>query len=227
MNKKYSEKILCDGFYEEARRELEALPSDEELRRDFPVTEEKRNSFIKLVYAKKKPAYITYLQRAAVFFLVFSAVTFGALLTNPEIRADMLEKGIKLFDEYIQFDFSEDKSDYTIDFDNIEIGYIPEGYELIYNDSSNTDIRNIYYNEKSDTSVTIDMLLNCDDIHLRITDSFEKYNSITINGFSGYTAYDSNNSCNLIIWGNSNFQICIIGEIQFEELKNIAFNIKY
>ena len=227
MRNKELDKILCDAYYEEIRQELSALPSDEELRREFPVTKEKRDKFIKRVYGKKKPVYISYLQRVAVFVLVFSAVSFGAMMLNPEIRAGMLEKGIKLFDKYIQFDFSEDKSDYTVDFDNIEIGYIPEGYKLSFSDISTENIRNIYYNDKLDCSISVNILTDLSDIDLRISDGFTDYDTITIDGFDGYSSYDLKNNSSFIIWGNSHFQICVTGEIELEEIKKIALDIKY
>ena len=227
MRNKELDKILCDAYYEETKQELAYLPSDDELRREFPITKEKRDKFIKRVYGKRKPVYISYLQRVAVFVLVFSAVTFGAMMLNPEIRADILEKGIKLFDKYIQFDFGEDKSDHTVDFDNIEIKYIPEGYELLFSDISTKSVRNIYYNDKLDCSISVNILTDLSDIDLRISDGFTDYDSITIDGFEGYSSYDRKNNCSLVIWGNSHFQICVIGEIELEEIKKIAFNIKY
>lgn len=227
MSKKALESILRDAYYEETKQELAYLPSDDELRREFPITKEKRDKFIKRVYGKRKPVYISYLQRVAVFVLVFSAVTFGAMMLNPEIRADMLEKGIKLFDKYIQFDFSEDKSDYTVDFDNIEIGYIPEGYELIYESVLENSLGYVYYNQKNDGNIAIDVITDTTDIDTNISDAFTSFEPININGFDGYTSYDSKNFCSLIVWGNSKFQICISGTIELDEVLNIAYNIKY
>ncbi len=96
----------------------------------FSVTKEKRDKFIKRIYKKKKPVYMIYLQRVAVFVLVFSAVTFGVMMANPEIRADMLKKGIKLLDRYFIFDIDISQSNDIIDFNNIKIGYIPCNYNL-------------------------------------------------------------------------------------------------
>ena len=225
MSKKTLESIFHDAYYEETKQELACLPSDDELRREFPVTKEKRDKFIKRVYGKKKPVYIYYLQRVAVFVLVFSAVSFGAMMLNPEIRAGMLEKGIKLFDEYIQFDFSEDKSDYKVDFDNIEIGYIPEGYILtehtIYNDA-----QCYRYTTTEDYLLSIDIISTDSNINKYISDQFVDFTPITIDGLEGYTSYDQENNYGIVVYGNSNFQIYIIGDMSIDELVKIAKRIK-
>ena len=225
MSNKSIDGILRDAYYEEIKQELAALPSDEELRREFPITKEKRDKFIKRVYKKKKPVYIVYLQRVAVFLLVFSAVSFGAMMLNPEIRADMLEKGIKLFDKYIQFDFGEDKSDYTVDFDNIEIGYIPEGYELYHSSIFDNSHYYIYTND-NDCNITICINSDISDDNTMLSDSFIDVDPIIINGFNGYYSYNNYDKTSLVIFGNEHFQIYVVGEFPLEEALKVAKNIE-
>lgn len=226
MNKNKLEKILCDAYYEEMKQELSSLPSDEELRRKFPVTKEKRDEFIKRIHKKKKPAYIVYLQRAAAFLLIFSAVVFGVIMTNSEIRADILQKGIKLFDQYMQFDFSDDKSDYTVDFDNIKIGYIPEKFELIFS-ACFDDFCNYTYTADDDHSITITVSDKENIDSQQISDSFIDLDPITIDGFSGYSSYDAKDNCSLVVWGNKNFQVCVYGTIELDEALKTANGIEY
>lgn len=226
MKNKDLANILSYAFYEDMKRELSALPSDEELRCEFPITEKKRDKFIKRLYGKKKPMYISYLQRVAVFLLVFSAISFGVMMANPEIRADILEKGIKLFNEYIQFDFSEDKSDYTVDFDNIEIGYIPKGYGLYFS-SCYEGAHDYVYTNAAGYVLSIDISNHEYMDTTQISDTFFNLQPITIDGFNGYTSYDPKDNCSLVVWGNDNFQIYICGTLELDEALNIAYSIKY
>ncbi len=226
MSKKTLDSILRDAYYEEIKQELASLPSDEELRREFPVTEEKRNVFIKRVYRKKKPVYMIYLQRVAVFLLVFSAIAFGTMMLNPEIRADMLEKGIKLFDRYFIFDIDTSRSNDTVDFNNIKIDYIPINYNLEFEACTEGHYQSVYLSEK-DLFITIDIVNDENKNGVLISDSFTDFESIVINGCNGYTSYDLNECTGVIIWGNENFSITVMGTLPIDELMKVATNIKY
>lgn len=226
MRNKELDKILCDAYYEEIKQKLSALPSDDELRREFPVTKEKRDKFIKRVYGKKKPVYISYLQRVAIFVLVFSAVSFGAMMLNPEIRADMLEKGIKLFDKYFVFDIDTSQSKDNIDFNNIKIGYVPQEYDL----ALETRVDGYYtamYSGKNDLYISINIANSDNKDDIMTSDSFINFDPIVINGCDGYTSYDSKEQLGLILWGNENFSMTVIGTMSIDELMKIATSIKY
>lgn len=226
MNKnKTAETILTQAYCEDMKRELAAFPSDEELRREFPITKEKRDEFIKRVYKKKKPIYITYLQRAAAFILVLSAVSFGVLIANPEIRADILEEGLKLFDEYFIFDIDISRSDDTVDFNNIRFDYIPINYNLEFEECTEGHYQSIYLNGNCYISIDIVNDENKEDV--LISDSFTDFSAININGYNGYTSYVLNENIGLVVFGNTNYSIIIMGTISIEELMEIATNIKY
>ena len=138
MKNKGADRILVEAYYEEIKQEHAKLPSDEELRREFPITKEKRDEFIKRIYKKKKPLYITYLQRVAAFILVFAIVTFSLMMTDTVIKGSVFEmisnddktKAPLTYDSYIEYVISQNENEIKEVFNALKEQYV-------YDDSSN------------------------------------------------------------------------------------------
>ncbi len=141
MNKKNRnfEDILLTGAFEEyLRREDEKLPSDGELREEFPPREEEcRKYAVTARRGERRFSAVKTLKWVAIIVMAATTITFVALMADKNVRAATL-RSIKQFftrkdsdNVYVTFDQDEDGGFFKdVDLSDLSVGYVPEGLTL-------------------------------------------------------------------------------------------------
>ena len=136
MNKKnnnFEDILLTRAFEEYLRREDEKLPSDEELREEFPPREEEcRKYAVTARRGERRFSAIKTLKWVAVIILAAISVSFAGLMMNENVRAAVFgvfvgrnEDGSRVNVKFKSEGFFDGK-----DLSDLTVGYIPEGLTL-------------------------------------------------------------------------------------------------
>lgn len=235
--------ILTTAFTEYWNRELEKMPSDEELKKMYPVPKKGLRLAKKLEKRRKygKSPALVYLQRASVIVLVVIAAVFALLTTSPTIRAAIGNSFTAWFNDHVVIDFTEDpvapvsekSTDTTADseteadpatVESLKIGYIPDGFELVSEEEREGTRRYIYMAEDGRyISITIS---SADMSKVSIDNELNDYDEIVINNKKAYILYNEIESIGTLVFGNNNCVVTINGLMTEEILIDIATNIK-
>lgn len=168
----------------------------------------------------KRPAYLRRIAAAVLAVLALGGIT----LTNPSARA-YLEKLIKTwFPDHVQYELTEEAESRTPD--SFEIGYIPDGYQLVKK-SYMDDIYCYYsYKNENDTMLAIDIssqesIMHLDNEHYKYTQTIKDEKSIDV-----YEAIESDYP-NIVVsyFEDDNIIICISGYFSITELQEILDEI--
>lgn len=205
-----------------------------------------------LKHGNERPAFI-YIKRTAVILLCTVTLSFGLLMTDDGIRAavgDTLKKTAeKLFSLSYQADMDDvikeidgDKGYYEItfddvkvedretaekkfDIDNIQITYIPEGYEMCENVQDENRMFYVYKN--SNGSLILINISLTETIDQFVNFSNKAHEKINVNGNDAFVFYDTDEYYGEIIWGNELFTMEIFGYTSIEQLLKIAEGVKF
>ncbi len=236
------EGIITAALNEYIIAENALLPSDEELSQMYPVSKKKLKKYKRKASERKYgiPMPFVYIRRVAVVFLVVISVSFCALVTNGEVRAAIVNAVVKWYGEYVQISFSQlsnesEENDDSVtedtaelikipDFKDINIGYVPKGYELI-SSTEESDLREYMYSAENGDYMIIGIYVsNTADIAADV--EFLKYEIISINGNETYLFYDEAERCGALISGNNKFTIWINAISDKSDIIKVAENIK-
>lgn len=253
MNEGLFDLLLEKAFQEKMKLDLAQLPDDEELEEMYPYTRRQMREERRLVRIAKyrgQNIALVYAKRVAVIVLAVISVSFGLLMTDEGIRAAVGEKlrevaeAVSPFkyeadiedvaeyhDEYVQIDFEDVtvadpvKAAQEFDVANVEIGYIPEGYEYDYTiDTAHS--RHVYYKDSRGVYIIISFSeLASSDI--TIDSEYQILEKIGINGEDAFLSYSEEKQEGNVLWGNEIYQFIVTGYLPKEELLKIANNIKY
>lgn len=248
--------MLKKVLYENMEKELNALPCEDEIRKLFPYTK-KQNREARLLrriikQRTEKISYI-YLKRAAVIFLCVITASFGLMLTDNGIRAEVGEKLRKIAEVILPWSYKAEPEDiikehntekgyYELSFDdipvadreaaleqfsieNVEITYIPEGFER-YNAIEDESTRIYSYQNSKDNYLSISIYtVGIADFTLD-SDRTSK-EKIYVNENDALLFFNEKECSGSIYWGNEIYTIRIYGQISRAELIMIAEGIKY
>ena len=234
MNNNYKEDVL-DGLITAALRqnaieEVDNAPSDEELKKMFPLEHRHRRLLRKYTKREKRPRTqplpVIYLKRVAIIVLSVITISFGLLMTNTEVRAAVKKAVVEFFDKYVKINLSNSDIEED-DFSNIDlitIGYIPNGFELVDSDESKNTREYMYFDDEGNyLNVSIDKSeFTENNADIEKTD----YEKINIGNHKGYILYKEEEQDGVIIFGNKHITVTLTGIVSKEELVKIAESIK-
>lgn len=174
-----------------------------------------------------RETYVAYNEQEGIGSVSFGNDVYCVLISGASIT-DVLDKEtlIKIAENIRKKDDTEDKeqTQEVKDIYKFEIGYIPDGFELMGADESSTYRNYTYYNKIGEylnfylaTSGTTE-----------IFSSIEKAecNKITVNGNDAYILYYDSEKNGTIMFGNSVYTVLVSGVIEKNELIKIAESIK-
>ena len=208
---------------------LRSLPEPEECTGQFTTQFEEKIEKLKKAAAKK--ANWNKFVRSAVAAVLVVLIGFSMLCAfNTEVRATVIGWFKKTFETYTTYWFSDNVNDDVIP--EYDITWIPEGYELIYDESMPDSIIRLYqnpddeldgftfncYKPQADSPVTAEML-------------GEQYiiEQVHIIGNTGdlYISLDPNESHGLI-WSDDNNQVAfaITSFLPPDDILHIAESVK-
>ena len=185
-------------------------------------------------------------KRIALVLITTATVLAGILMLHEDVRAAVVNAFITWYDTYIQIDFSKipedtaqidgttdtvpaDKEPEPVtenkDIYDLEIGYIPDGFELSQSDENINYREYIYYN-KSDQYLVVGIYLSKEtEIAISKEDDAE-YEKIKLNDTDAYIYYVESDKTGSITYSNSVYLVNIAGIIEKDELIKIAENIR-
>lgn len=232
INDDIFDSILTSAFNDYINKQIENEPTDDELAEKYPIPKNGLKRILKAIKEQKyhRPMYIVYLQRVAVTVLILAATVFSLLMSNSKIRAAVADVIIEWYNTHIKIEFTSDPSDDTettpISEYSLQIGYIPEGFELVDTIDYENHFKSYTYT-MNDQYIQIEF--NKTNFSNYLSDSeIYKFDSLVINELSGYIFSDNNDTITYtsIIWGNELFTITLDTPLDSQESIKIAQNIK-
>lgn len=151
--------------------------------------------------------------------LVAAAVILALTVTAfaiPATRNYIIEK----FDKYSTIIFSSDGKSENIG--TLEVGYIPEGFELAVTETLEFSMSKYYVNNNK---YFINIQKNPSSAEIGFDTEICKYEEIVINDKT-YVYYISSNKVLGLIWNNDGYTYKITTNLDFDETIKIAENIK-
>ncbi len=118
--------LLASAVTENSNRELEALPSEEELRKQYVFSHRFESRMRSLIKKESQRRVLRVLRTVAASFLIILGVAFGVMLISEDVRAAVVRTVVEWFDKFTKFSFSEGTEERT--YEQFEISYLPEGF---------------------------------------------------------------------------------------------------
>lgn len=227
LNEDLFEAVLQRAFCDYTDEQLTSYPDCEALAKEYPLSKKEKRAFDQATKKQKykKSLVRVYLSRAAVIFLCIIALGACVMKTSPTVRAAVKNVIVEWFDKYTNFSFVTTDTG-SGDFENVEdvkIGYIPDGYELINTDESSISITYVY--SSNNTDFLIDIFEN-EVSELFPDNERSKYSIIQINGHESWIIYDEENISGTLILIGSKVSVSISGSLPKKEFIKIAECIK-
>lgn len=227
LNDDLFDAVLQRAFCDYTDKQLSAYPDCEALAKKYPLSKKEKRVFDRAVkeVTYGKTLVRVYLSRAAVIFLCIIALCAGIMMTSPEVRAAARNVIIEWFDKYTHFSFVSTDAGVN-DFENVEdvkIGYVPDGYELVNTDESPFSITYFYYS--ADNEYYINVFKNNEN-ELFADNERSEYKEIEINNHQSWIVYDDVNNYGSLILTGDKISVSISGNLPKNELIKIAESIK-
>ena len=143
LNEELFEVVLEKAFIEHEKDMLKSYPTDDELESEYPISKKEIRRFKNIVKEKEygKKLIRVYFDRVAVVILCIISLFFALIMTSSEVRAAVENVILKWYDKYTEFIFTESTTGLVAEkIEDVEIGYIPEGFQLFFED--NMEIEN-------------------------------------------------------------------------------------
>lgn len=231
INDDIFDSILTSAFNDYINKQIENEPTDDELAEKYPIPKNGLKRILKAIKEQKyhRPMYIVYLQRVAVTVLILAATVFSLLMSNSKIRAAVTDVIIEWYNTHIKIEFTSDPSDDTettpISEYSLQIGYIPEGFELVDTNEFEQHFKK-YTFISGDKYIQIEFFLSNITEYLFDIERHESYNTV-INGLAAYIFSSEENDIHTsIIMGNESFTLFLDTPKNISEAIKIAENIE-
>lgn len=228
-NEEIFDAVLQRAFFDYVKDELNSYPDNEALAEMYPLPKKEKRAFDRAAkeVKYKKSLVKVYLSRAAVIFLCVIALSAGAMMFSPTVRAALKNVIVEWFDKYALFTFvsTETGDDDFESIEDVEIGYIPEGSVLVNNYEIPEQERMYNYSLNDSDVYMIDIFLN-EISDISIDNERSQYTKTTINGHEALVVYDEENKIGDVILVGSKISVLITGDLPKDELIKIAESIK-
>ena len=221
--------VLKDALQDSLDKELQEI---DEIAANSPLHEfspqfEKRMK--KLINSIDRKDRIKKYKRIVVSTIVSIAtafgLTFGVLLTQPEVSAAVQNVIRTVFDRYDKYDYIGNELTVENFNNNIRFGYIPNGYYLSSGVYSHAVVSLTYIDENGN-EIMFDYGI-ADGTSSIYDNENNSYSKFTIND-TEYHYYESNDSdfFDTLVWYKDGYAFSILAHLSKEELVKIAENVK-
>jgi len=225
-NQAYSEALLRQAVIENYKRELSAIPSDEQLAQLYAFSKHHETRMRRLFVRERRRTFsrvaLFYLKRALAVLLIAVTLVFGLLMLNPNVRAAVRDVIIEWHDKFTSFTFSGEIADIAIEWRPI---YLPEGFveSEVLKYGAFTDI--IYTNHEG-----VEIRFSFTDAHDGFSASIDNENrlieSVEINGIDAFVMTSlSVDVEHGIIWNSGGYFFELWSFLSISELQRIAESV--
>ena len=232
LNEALFEVVLEKAFIEHEKEELKFYPDDRELAEKYPISKKEVRRLRNIVKEKEygKKLIRVYFDKAAVVVLCIISMFFALIMTSSEVRASVENVILKWYEKYTEFVFVKNDNDNSgliaEKVKDVQLGYIPDGFELILNEELESK-RLLYYVNiyDEDSILSVDIFVN-DLESLSLDNEQVKYERLDSSYGEMWLMYNDNkNYGSLIVVGNK-VSVLITGNLSKKEIIKIAENIK-
>lgn len=229
LNEELFEIVLEKAFIEHEKEVLNSYPDDVELESKYPISKKEIRKFKNIAKEKEygKKLIWVYLNRAAVVVLCVISLFFALIMTSAEVRAAIENVILKWYDKYTEFVFTETPSGFVSEkIEDVEIGYIPEGFELEFEENLEKQ-RFLYYVNSSNLNedISVNIFYNTDTASFFDNENLE-YKKMFVDAHEMWIMYDELKGVGSIVVIGSNITTNITGYLTKDELIKIGRNIK-
>lgn len=202
--------------------ELSLIPNDNELQERYQLSDVFYQKMERMIEGQEKKARRKKIRQFAAVAAAAALVLFG--VTNPQTISKAGQWLIRWYDDHVSFRFVEDAG--HVEVPRYELGYVPEGYKLEWDDyfAGGEDI--LYYNDEGQcldfSSGSISDGLEIDN---------ENKDFLTITGSRGEIIYylrarnPEDESSMTWISEDGTLKFCLMGNFSQEELLKIKEGI--
>lgn len=227
IDDKLFDAVLKVAAEESLRRDIEEMPSCEELNAQYMPSPDLDKRIRKMISQHNRKARVSVWKKTAMRIAVSAAIIIvissTVLLSVEATRNYIFNAIIKWQEDHFSIEHNDSNEALTTGI--IKPSYLPEGFEEISSNTTNEIVRIIYQNKngmkiifKQYSSLSTNTLADYED---------KKYTSIKINGQDAYLfeATESEKT-NILIWESNETIFNITAEVKTAELILIAESIK-
>ncbi len=200
----------CFEEWEASLPDIESLPD--------PQYSKKHNYKMKKLFDQMRGDKYHYFTRKAVKVMIIAAVIFALMLCAfaiPSSRKYIIDR----FDGFGIFTISQHNHNAV---NGIDVGYIPEGFELKVTDEHDKIIEQIYENAES---VSLSISKRASNVYALFNTVDSESKEVTIDNVT-YSIVVNSSARSYIMWSESDYIYCVDGTLPREELLKIAQNLK-
>lgn len=228
LNEDVLDSVLSSAFAEYMDEEAQALPSKEELAKMYPIPKNGLKRIKRdLKRQRPKSKAMVYLKRVAIVLVAAITLFTGVLSLSTEVRSTVTEAIIGFFDKFARISFGNEDVEPTKvieDVGDFEIGYIPEGLELI-NNVEEHDSRKITYMSDESEFLFI-TLFSSNSMEYAGDVEYSDYEPIEINKNEGHILYNDKERSGTLFFENNGYTVMISCILDKNELLKVAESIK-
>ncbi len=232
LNEALFDIVLEKAFIEHEKEEFKSYPDDEELEKKYPISKKEIRKLKNVVKEKEygKKLIRVYLDKAAVVILCVISVFFALVMTSSEVRASVENVILKWYEKYTEFVFVKNDNYnsglITEKVKDVQLEYIPDGFELILNEELESK-RLLYYVNiyDEDSILSVDIFVN-DLESLSLDNEQVEYERLDSSHGEMWLMYNDNKNYGSLIVVGTKVSVLITGNLSKEEIIKIAENIK-
>ncbi|MCL1883825.1 MAG: DUF4367 domain-containing protein [Defluviitaleaceae bacterium] len=223
-NEKIFEAMLKIAAEEALMREMDALPSLEELNEMYPRSKEFDKRIMKMINrhyrAEKIKIAAKIFARIAAVVCIFFTVSVMVLMNVEASRIFILNTVISMQDNYVSFNFSHTENDgQSLGFKSILEEHLPMGFRYEGSANLETVIIYMYANAEGENFVFQRHFANA--LGVGIADTNREFSFMENPGIYVFDSYTDGYE-NIIMWTDDNYVFKIYSSIDIDTLINIA-----
>lgn len=224
------DEILQDCLILASAKEFEAIPivEPEFTRSEARQIEKMLADPWKFALRYREP-WVHKLQRWALAAVLLLFLCGYTMLLVPQVRVWAVNILTGWHEEYVEYSFTYKGTKGELVLPEIEVTYVPQGYELVYDEIWLDLSRSIEYNNAENVMLNIDVAVVMNDMSWYLNDEYQKMQYIKLaDGTKArlLAAVDDTHSSSLV-WTNKEGKITfsIVGHLPKEEMLKIANGI--
>lgn len=210
--------------------EFKAIPPREELEKMYTFSE-RHNKMMEALFAEMRrrerfERYFRGVKKIAVIMLALLGCAFVSLKVIPTVYAYVEAWITENADDRLIFkdkDMEEDRGEKE-DL-RFELGYVPEGYELVGETSGRIDTHTIVYENKEEELLQLKSYKNFGENQISVDIETAFVEDIKVNGIQ-YYVFENNDGIVIITWEEREILFRLKGVLKKKEMLNIATSIR-
>jgi len=230
------EALLKEAVAANFQAKMDAMPSEDEIARDNPFTEDHDNKMEKVFKTERRknfaPRLFSIAKVAVITLCVLSTLTFAVLMTNPKVRATVWNTIVEFYNDHIRINYSStntesaSESEAEKDARNFSWEYIPEGYEEISIEADEMSSLSIY--SDADGNLLILNIIPASTSDVLYDNEHKKYYTEEHDGILYHILEGDNiKYYSSIGWTDGGFAFAVDGMFPIEELKKTVNSLVY